>query len=241
MVLHAADMRREYSLAGLDESDLDADPIRQFGQWFAEAQAAEVPEPNAMVLATASAGRRAGGADRPAQGVRRARIPLLLELREPERPRSGAESARRVDVLLGRSWSGRCGSPVSPSGSAATNPGSISTAVPWEVASRPVSPARARSLAAGEQLASGVQATGGAIRRRCDPATRLLGRLPGGPGVDRVLAGTPEPAPRPAPLSPRGTTAGSSSACHPNPGRGRLSPAAPSSALRPPRRARRAG
>jgi len=54
MVLHAADMRREYSLAGLDESDLDTDPIRQFGQWFVEAQAAEVPEPNAMVLATAS-------------------------------------------------------------------------------------------------------------------------------------------------------------------------------------------
>src|SRR5918993_3470311 len=54
MVLHAANMRREYALAGLDESDLDADPIRQFGQWFVEAQAAEVPEPNAMVLATAS-------------------------------------------------------------------------------------------------------------------------------------------------------------------------------------------
>src|SRR5687768_2469016 len=55
MVLHAGDMQREYSLAGLDESDLDADPIRQFGQWFVEAQAAEVSEPNAMVLATASA------------------------------------------------------------------------------------------------------------------------------------------------------------------------------------------
>jgi pyridoxamine 5'-phosphate oxidase len=54
MVLHAADMRREYSLAGLNESDIDADPILQFGQWFVEAQAAEVPEPNAMVLATAS-------------------------------------------------------------------------------------------------------------------------------------------------------------------------------------------
>jgi pyridoxamine 5'-phosphate oxidase len=54
MVLHTADMRREYSLAGLDESDIDADPILQFGQWFVEAQAAEVPEPNAMVLATAS-------------------------------------------------------------------------------------------------------------------------------------------------------------------------------------------
>ena len=66
MVLHAADMRREYSLAGLDETDLDADPIRQFGQWFVEAQAAEVPEPNAMVLATAST-----------DGVPAARIVLL--------------------------------------------------------------------------------------------------------------------------------------------------------------------
>lgn len=54
MVLHAGDMRREYSLAGLNETDLDADPILQFGRWFVEAQAAEVPEPNAMVLATAS-------------------------------------------------------------------------------------------------------------------------------------------------------------------------------------------
>ena len=61
MVLHAADMR-EYSLAGLYESEVDADPIRQFGQWFVEAQAAEVPEPNAMVLATArlTASRRRG-------------------------------------------------------------------------------------------------------------------------------------------------------------------------------------
>ena len=54
MGLHAADMRREYALAGLDESDIDTDAIRQFGQWFVAAQAAEVPEPNAMVLATAS-------------------------------------------------------------------------------------------------------------------------------------------------------------------------------------------
>jgi pyridoxamine 5'-phosphate oxidase len=65
MVLHAADMRREYSLAGLDEANLDPDPIRQFGQWFVEAQT-EVPEPNAMVLATAST-----------DGVPAARIVLL--------------------------------------------------------------------------------------------------------------------------------------------------------------------
>jgi pyridoxamine 5'-phosphate oxidase len=49
-----ADLRREYALARLDEKDVSRDPIAQFGRWFAEAQAAEVEEPNAMVLATAA-------------------------------------------------------------------------------------------------------------------------------------------------------------------------------------------
>ncbi len=50
----AADMRKEYQLHGLAESDLDADPIVQFGRWFDEALAANLPEPNAMTLATAT-------------------------------------------------------------------------------------------------------------------------------------------------------------------------------------------
>jgi pyridoxamine 5'-phosphate oxidase len=54
MVLHTGDMRKEYALAGLEESDLDADPIRQFSRWFSEARSAGVLEPNAMMLATAS-------------------------------------------------------------------------------------------------------------------------------------------------------------------------------------------
>lgn len=48
-------LRREYSLAGLSEADLHADPFQQFHQWLREALAAEIPEPNAMVLATVSA------------------------------------------------------------------------------------------------------------------------------------------------------------------------------------------
>jgi pyridoxamine 5'-phosphate oxidase len=47
-------MRKEYTLAGLQEALVDADPIRQFARWFAEAYEAGVPEPNAMTLATAS-------------------------------------------------------------------------------------------------------------------------------------------------------------------------------------------
>lgn len=54
MVLHAGDMRQDYTLAGLAEGNLDADPIAQFARWFGEAHAAGVPEPNAMMLATVS-------------------------------------------------------------------------------------------------------------------------------------------------------------------------------------------
>ncbi|MGH7581194.1 MAG: pyridoxamine 5'-phosphate oxidase [Gemmatimonadales bacterium] len=50
-----ADLRREYARARLDERDVSRDPIVQFAAWFADALAAEVEEPNAMVLATASA------------------------------------------------------------------------------------------------------------------------------------------------------------------------------------------
>ena len=50
-----ADLRREYALASLDERDVAPDPVAMFARWFAEARAADVAEPNAMTLATASA------------------------------------------------------------------------------------------------------------------------------------------------------------------------------------------
>jgi pyridoxamine 5'-phosphate oxidase len=49
-----ADLRKEYSLAGLSEKDLARDPFRQFEKWFQEAEAAKISEPNAMVLSTAA-------------------------------------------------------------------------------------------------------------------------------------------------------------------------------------------
>jgi len=50
-------MRVEYA-GELDEADLAPDWPTQFGRWLAEAIAAGVPEPNAMVLATADADGR---------------------------------------------------------------------------------------------------------------------------------------------------------------------------------------
>src|SRR5262245_31161306 len=49
-----SDLRREYALAGLAESDLDPDPFKQFDKWFQQALDAGLPEPNAMTLATAT-------------------------------------------------------------------------------------------------------------------------------------------------------------------------------------------
>lgn len=48
-----AALRRSYELAGLDVADVDPDPVRQFTRWLSDAVAAELTEPNAMVLATA--------------------------------------------------------------------------------------------------------------------------------------------------------------------------------------------
>jgi pyridoxamine 5'-phosphate oxidase len=60
--------REEQGVKGLRKSDLDADPIRQFGHWFAAALEAKVPEPNALTLATATL-----------DGTPSARIVLLKE------------------------------------------------------------------------------------------------------------------------------------------------------------------
>ena len=50
-----AQMRADYSSAGLTEVDLDPDPITMFRRWLGDAVAAALPEPNAMVLSTVSA------------------------------------------------------------------------------------------------------------------------------------------------------------------------------------------
>jgi pyridoxamine 5'-phosphate oxidase len=49
-----SEMRTEYTLAGLYEADAGDDPIELFGRWFHDALKAEVPEPTAMTLATAT-------------------------------------------------------------------------------------------------------------------------------------------------------------------------------------------
>jgi pyridoxamine 5'-phosphate oxidase len=47
-----ADLRKTYERAELSEDASHGDPLKQFDQWLTEAISAEIPEPNAMTLAT---------------------------------------------------------------------------------------------------------------------------------------------------------------------------------------------
>ena len=53
-----ADLRKSYERAALNESDSLADPRLQFEHWLNQAIEAEIPEPNAMTLATVSSDLR---------------------------------------------------------------------------------------------------------------------------------------------------------------------------------------
>jgi pyridoxamine 5'-phosphate oxidase len=64
-----ANLRTDYQRATLSEESVDADPMKQFSNWFLDALNAKVAEPNAMGLSTVSA-----------QGHPSSRIVLLKEL-----------------------------------------------------------------------------------------------------------------------------------------------------------------
>jgi pyridoxamine 5'-phosphate oxidase len=67
--LSLAELRDDYGRTPLSEQNCDSNPIIQFECWFKDAQAADLKEPNAMLLATATAG-----------GQPSARVVLLKEV-----------------------------------------------------------------------------------------------------------------------------------------------------------------
>ncbi len=95
-----AHLRREYARARLDERDVSHDPIVEFARWFAQAQEAQLPESNAMTLATATA-----------DGAPSARIVLLKAFDErgfvfftDYRSRKGAELEANPRAALVFYW-----------------------------------------------------------------------------------------------------------------------------------------
>lgn len=98
--MNIADIRKDYALRSLDESDAHPDPFRLFQQWLDEAIRAEAAEPTAMTLATADA------AGRPS-----ARIVLLKGLDDRGfvfytnyQSRKGADLAARPAAALAFFW-----------------------------------------------------------------------------------------------------------------------------------------
>jgi pyridoxamine 5'-phosphate oxidase len=49
-----SDIRKDYRLQSLSESDVASDPVKQFTTWWNDVLRSEISEPNAMTLATAS-------------------------------------------------------------------------------------------------------------------------------------------------------------------------------------------
>ena len=58
MTSSIADLRKSYERAELNEDASHAAPMQQFDQWLKEAIASEVPEPNAMTVATVGSDMR---------------------------------------------------------------------------------------------------------------------------------------------------------------------------------------
>ena len=56
--MNIADLRKSYEKAELSETASESDPLRQFDRWLQEAIKSEVPEPNAMTLATVGSDMR---------------------------------------------------------------------------------------------------------------------------------------------------------------------------------------
>ncbi len=55
MSLDLASLRKEYTKGGLEREDLHENPIEQFNHWMQQTVDAELPDPNAMTIATVDA------------------------------------------------------------------------------------------------------------------------------------------------------------------------------------------
>jgi pyridoxamine 5'-phosphate oxidase len=98
--MNLADLRRDYARAVLDEALADPDPLKQLQLWLADAAKAQLLEPTAMTLATASPDGRPS-----------ARIVLLKEIDQRGlvfytdfRSRKGTELARNPEAALVFWW-----------------------------------------------------------------------------------------------------------------------------------------
>ena len=186
----ASSLRKEYTRAGLDRADLDPDPIVQFQEWFEKVIDADLHEPNAMIVSTASTDGEALCPHRPSQGLRRTGLRVLYQLRRTQSQRDRGRPHVRPTFLLGRAGTaGQDRGPRQPS-LEGMSPTPTSRAVPREPSrgvgfeqSRPVED---RSVL--EEQVKALEAQYEGVRSHAP----FLGRLPGRARRHRVLAGARE-------------------------------------------------
>jgi pyridoxamine 5'-phosphate oxidase len=182
-----AALRQDYAQRGLRRSDLDPDPIVQFNAWLAEAHARQILEPNGMTLATV---------DADGQPWTRTVLLKICDARgftfftnyEGAKARHLAGNPRAALTF----WWGALERQVNVTGM-------VTKTSPEE------SDAYFHSRPASSQLGAWASAQSEIVTGRDQleaQFTAALGRLPPRAAGDRILAGPPQPAPRPAPLHP---------------------------------------
>jgi pyridoxamine 5'-phosphate oxidase len=99
-LLDIAALRQEYSAVPFDESEVAADPITQFHTWLNGALRERIPEPNAMVLATADAQGRPSARTVLLKGVDARGFAFFTHTTS----RKGRELAANPDAALVFAW-----------------------------------------------------------------------------------------------------------------------------------------
>ena len=196
----SADLRVDYGGGRLDEADVLPDPVEQFGRWFDEARAANVAEPNAMTLATVDAVRRPS-----------ARIVLLKDFDargftfytnyDSRKGRELAANPRAaLCFLLAAAGAAGAGRGDGRAGGAREESEAYFHSRPRRRRSARGSRSRASPLASRAELERLEAELSEAFGDGPVPLPEHWGGLPRRPRIDRVLAGPPEPAARPAAL-----------------------------------------
>ena len=199
--------------AGLTRTISPPTGSTQFGRWLADAVAAGLPEPNAMVLATADADGRPSarpccsrastrGASRSSPTTPPARAPSWPRTRTPAWSSRGSRCTARWSWRA--RWRGcdRAETEAYFATPAARSPSSAR------------GPARSpRSVPDRAELDVRWPRRPSASPTRADPGAAALGRVAGAPGDGGVLAGPDRPAARPAAI-PRRRPAGHREARH---------------------------
>ena len=103
-------VRRDGDVGDATRSGTSAD-------WYEEAVAAGLPEPEAMALATATPDGAPSVRFVLLKGIDERGVAVLHQLREPQGPRAGGEPARRAGDATGSRCSARCGWRARSSGS----------------------------------------------------------------------------------------------------------------------------